>query len=310
MNKLLQLLGQEDVHLRRSERMVAEAVMADPAATVHRTLSELAACARVSEPTVVRFCHAFGFRGFREFRIKFAQAVAAQGSMPGAVMMPVDASKGLIDSVIGNHVAALTASATLSARTRWNARWRSWVVPVGSSSSASALPAWWPLMRSRNSFAWGLPTLAYTDPHMQIMSAATLHPGDVVVAISHTGRTKDILQSVMTARDGGAEVIAITSPDSPLALAASLTLPVDTSEDTDLFTPMISRLAHLAVVDVLATGIALRRGRVVDENLRRLKARLQIKRLPKNSGVIVDWPADSPEGPDNTSCPKQGDPKP
>jgi hypothetical protein len=87
---------------------------------------------------------------------------------------------------------------------------------------------------------------------------------------------------------------------------------VDTSEDTDLFTPMISRLAHLAVVDVLATGIALRRGRVVDENLRRLKARLQIKRLPKNSGVIVDWPADSrlPEGQDNTSSPKQGDPKP
>jgi RpiR family carbohydrate utilization transcriptional regulator len=100
--------------------------------------------------------------------------------------------------------------------------------------------------------------------------SSRLQPGGFVVAIPHTGRTKDIFESVMTARDGGAELIAITSPDSPLALAASLALPVDTSEDTDLFMPMISRLAHLAVVDVLATGTALRRGRVVDENLHRL----------------------------------------
>jgi RpiR family carbohydrate utilization transcriptional regulator len=245
MNKLLQLLGQEDVHLRRSERMVAEAVMADPAATVHRTLSELAACARVSEPTVVRFCRAFGFRGFREFRIKFAQAVAAQGSMPGAAMMPVDASEDLIGSVIGSHVAALTrirnalgkdeverAVAVLGGARRIE------FFGIGASGVVAT-------DAQQKFFRLGLPTLAYTDPHMQIMSAATLHPGDVVVAISHTGRTKDILESVMTARDGGAEVIAITSPDSPLALAASLTLPVDTSEDTDLFTPMISRLAAL-----------------------------------------------------------------
>jgi RpiR family transcriptional regulator, carbohydrate utilization regulator len=297
MNSLLQLLGREDVRLRRSERLVAEAVMADPAATVHRTLAELAAQARVSEPTVIRFCRAFGFRGFRDFRIRFAQAVAAQGSMDGAAMTPVDPGD-VIGSVLANHVRALTRvrntldkdavqrAVVLLAEAR-----RIEFFGVGASGVVA-------LDAQQKFFRLGLPTLAYVDSHMQIMSAATLRPGDAVVAISHTGRTKDILESAMTARDGGADVLAITSPDSPLSLAATLTLPVDTVEDTDLFTPMMSRLAHLAVVDVLATGIALRGGRVVDENMRRLKARLQVKRLPKNSGRIIEWPAD-PSEPDD-----------
>ena len=135
-------------------------------------------------------------------------------------------------------------------------------------------------------FRLGLPTVAYTDPHMQLMSATTLRAGDVVVAVSHTGRTKDVLESVITAKDTGAHVIAVTSPDSPLSHAASLTLPVATAEDTDLYTPMMSRLAHLAVIDVLATGIALKGGREVAENLRRLKRQLQIKRLRKDGEAI------------------------
>ena len=132
-------------------------------------------------------------------------------------------------------------------------------------------------------FRLGLPTVAYTDPHMQLMSATTLRPGDAVVAVSHTGRTKDILESVITAKDAGAHVIAVTSPDSPLAVAASLTLPVAAAEDTDLYTPMMSRLAHLAVIDVLVTGIALKGGERIAGKSRRLKRQLQVKRLPKGT---------------------------
>lgn len=281
MNRLLKLLGREEVQLRRSERRVADAVMTDPAATVRRTLSEIAVDAQVSEPTVVRFCRAIGFSGFRQFQITFAQALAVQGEMDGAAMTSRNPSDDLIGSIFSNHVTALN-----SVRDRLgkndieraigmliDAR-RIEFFGVGASG-AVAIDA------QHKFFRLGLPTLAYTDPHMQIMSAATLTPGDVVVAISHTGRTKDVLESVLTARDVGASVIAITSPRSPLAEAASLTLPVDTEEDTDLYTPMMSRLAHLAVIDVLATGIALRGGTAVEGNLRRLKARLQVKRLPR-----------------------------
>lgn len=269
------------MQLRRSETRVAEAVMKDPAASVHRTLAELATVAAVSEPTVVRFCRAVGFRGFREFQITLAQALATQGAFSDAAMTPIDPRQNLIGSVLGNHLRTLAAVRdALDAETTSRAidiladARRIEFFGLGASGIVAA-------DAQQKFFRLGRPTVAYTDPHMQLMSAVTLRSGDAVVAISHTGRTKDIIESVVTARDAGAQVIAITSPDSPLSFAASVTLPVATIEDTDLYTPMMSRLAHLAVVDVLATGLALRGGPDVLENLRQLKRRLQLKRLPK-----------------------------
>lgn len=257
--------------------------MRDPTASVHRTLSELAAEAAVSEPTVVRFCRAVGFRGFREFQITLAQALAAQSGFNDVAMTKTDPQQDLIGSVLSNHLSTLVAirdaldadSVNRAIDILADAR-RIEFFGLGASGIVA-------IDAQQKFFRLGRPTVAYTDPHMQLMSATTLRAGDVVVAISHTGRTKDILESVVTAKDAGAQVVAITSPDSPLAFAASLTLPIGTVEDTDLYTPMMSRLAHLAVVDVLATGLALRGGAEVADNLRRVKRHLQLKRLPKNS---------------------------
>ena len=282
MKNLLEFLGRADVRLRRSETRVAEAVMRDPAASVHRTLAELAAEAAVSEPTVVRFCRAVGFRGFREFQITLAQALAAQGSFNDAAMTKIDPRQNLVGSVLNNHLSTLVAvrdgldTETLTRAIDILAAARRIEFFGLGASGVVAIDA------QQKFFRLGLPTVAYTDPHMQLMSATTLRPGDVVVAVSHTGRTKDILESVVTAKDAGAQVIAITSPDSPLSFAASVTLPVASAEDTDLYTPMMSRLAHLAVVDVLATGLARRGGPELSEKQRRLKRRQQLKRLPKS----------------------------
>ena len=283
MTDLLKFLGREGVRLRRSETRVAEAVMRDPTASVHRTLAELAAEAAVSEPTVVRFCRAVGFRGFREFQITLAQALAAQSGFNDVAMTKTDPEQDLIGSVLSNHLSTLVAirdaldadSVNRAIDILADAR-RIEFFGLGASGIVA-------IDAQQKFFRLGRPTVAYTDPHMQLMSATTLRAGDVVVAISHTGRTKDILESVVTAKDAGAQVVAITSPDSPLSFAASLTLPIGTVEDTDLYTPMMSRLAHLAVVDVLATGLALRGGAEVADNLRRVKRHLQLKRLPKNS---------------------------
>jgi RpiR family carbohydrate utilization transcriptional regulator len=126
-----------------------------------------------------------------------------------------------------------------------------------------------------------VPCVAYSDSHMQYMSAATLQPGDAVVAISHTGRTRELLQSVDAARQSGATLIAITAPGSPLAQRADVLIPIDVPEDTDLYTPMTSRIAHLLVIDVLALGVALRGDDRTAERLRRMKDLLRAKRLPK-----------------------------
>src|SRR5258706_4835742 len=90
------------------------------------------------------------------------------------------------------------------------------------------------------------------------MAATMLRPGDVVMAFSASGRTVDLLSSVDLARESGADVIGITALGSPLAARCSVALELLVDEDTDIYTPMTTRLAQLPLVDVLAGWVALR----------------------------------------------------
>jgi RpiR family transcriptional regulator, carbohydrate utilization regulator len=128
-------------------------------------------------------------------------------------------------------------------------------------------------------FRLGVPSVAYSDPHTYTTSAALLGAGDVVVVISNTGRTRDILDAVKSALAGGAKVIAITHGNSPLARMASVGLFANVDEDTDIFSPMTSRVSHLAIGDILAVGVALARGPEFAERLAEAKDVLNRRRV-------------------------------
>ncbi|MGL4456024.1 MAG: SIS domain-containing protein, partial [Plesiomonas sp.] len=106
---------------------------------------------------------------------------------------------------------------------------------------------------------------------------------DVIVLISHTGRTKSLVEIAQLARENEATVIAITSEGSPLAREASLALTLDVPEDTDVYMPMASRIAQLTLIDVLATGFTLRRGAKFRDNLKRVKEALRDSRFEKGA---------------------------
>ena len=92
------------------------------------------------------------------------------------------------------------------------------------------------------------------------MAAATARPGTVMMVISNTGRTESIVQIARIAKANGATVIGISGEQSPLLDHCDIPLIVRTIEDTDIYTPTVSRLAGLVVIDILATAVALRRG--------------------------------------------------
>jgi len=95
---------------------------------------------------------------------------------------------------------------------------------------------------------------------MQAMSAALMTPRNVVVAISHSGSTKDIVESLQIAKASGASTIAIVSHrKSPVASLADISLCVHAKETGFKPEPMSSRIVHLCVIDVLAVGVALKR---------------------------------------------------
>ena len=114
---------------------------------------------------------------------------------------------------------------------------------------------------------------------MMLMSASNCNLEDVSVLISHTGRTKDLIDVAKYARSRKATVIGLTSENSPLAEECSLVLSTKIPEDTDVYIPMASRLAQLALVDVLATGLFLRKGPQFIANLKNVKEAIKESRL-------------------------------
>ena len=106
---------------------------------------------------------------------------------------------------------------------------------------------------------FGMPCGAYTDPRLQLLAADVLREGDVAVVISSGGRLPELIAVVEKAQERGAKVVAITASQSPLAKKADLTLIVDHIEDIATHLPMVSRILHLLVIDILAVGVAMRR---------------------------------------------------
>jgi RpiR family transcriptional regulator, carbohydrate utilization regulator len=111
------------------------------------------------------------------------------------------------------------------------------------------------------------------------MSATLLGPGDVVVVISNSGRTRDLMDACDIARKNGVTTIVITASGSPLATAGQIHLAADHPEGYDRYSPMVSRLLHLMMIDILATCVALRIGGAkVQPMLQEMKNNLRSKR--------------------------------
>lgn len=267
--------------IRPSERKLADYAMAHPGDVINLSMAELADRVGVSEPTVARFCAALGCRGFREFKIKLAQDIAggmpflhqdlsvggeldADGNVPGGVPGAVLAGK-LFDRTIATLMQVrnnLSADAVDRAADVLAAARR--IEFYGSGNSGTVAED-----IQRKFFRLGMPTVAYTDSHVYFASALTLTKGDAVVAVSSTGRTRDILDAVQNARKAGADVVALTRSGSPLADMATVSLVADVADDFDIHSPMTVRIAHLVLGDILSIAVALRMGDTLQERLKR-----------------------------------------
>ena len=99
-------------------------------------------------------------------------------------------------------------------------------------------------------------------------------PNDVALMNSNSGRTRSIIEIARTARACGAKVIGATGSESPLAAKCDVPLIVETLDNTNIFTPTISRIAPFVAIDVLSTAVAFRRGEEHQERIRQTKRRL------------------------------------
>ncbi len=264
--------------MRPSEQKLADLVLAAPDAAVEWTMDEIAARAEVSAPTVVRFCNAVGCKGFRDFKLTLARDRGQAVHFAHPDVDPDDTSDVVARKIVDGAIAALVEvrrdlpAEAVAAAARVLAKARR-IEFYGSGNSGIVAQD-----IQHKFFRLGMPTVAYTDPHVFCMSALTLRAGDAVVAISNSGRTSDVLEAAREARAAGADVVAITRDGSPLAELASVVVAVAVSEDSEVYAPMASRLAHLVVGDMLTVAVALLEGDIARLQLERTKQAVRRRR--------------------------------
>jgi RpiR family transcriptional regulator, carbohydrate utilization regulator len=250
--------------LAPAEQRVGKLVLNDPRAFANLAISVLADRAHVSKPTVVRFCRSMGYDGLSDFKLKLAGSVNEGVPFIHRSVDADDKTGDVMVKVIDNTVAAFLkyrndastgpiekAATTLAATFTTGKR----IEFYGAGNSGIVAQD-----AQHKFFRLGVNAIAYSDGHMQVMSASMLGEGDCVVVISNSGRTRDLMDACDIARKNGATTIVITTSGSPLASAGHIHLAADHPEGFDKYSPMVSRLMHLMIIDILATCVALRIG--------------------------------------------------
>jgi RpiR family transcriptional regulator, carbohydrate utilization regulator len=285
---VLELITVRLPELRKSDRRVAERILADPQAALSATVAETARGAGVSEPTVMRFCAALGFDGFQDFKIRLAHSMALGMPATQSVLDAADTPQTLTDKVFDytmtsldwarsqlDHEAVARAIDMLAkaSRIEFFGFGASWIVAADAQQK-------FPL--------FGVPCGVHMDSHQQFIAASMMRAGDVAVAISNTGQTTGVLEVIGVARKMGATVIGISGRDGlPMSRLCDLLLVIETLENTDIYTPTISRLAALVLVDILSVGVAMRRGPDHQQRIAAMKKRLSAMRA-RGGGEAVE----------------------
>jgi len=269
--------------LRKSERRVADFILDNPTAIINMRIVDVASNAEVSEPTVIRFCRALGYDGFQSFKLQMAQHLGAGSSYSQFSVDDNDTASDLRNKVFESTIGSLLTvrdeldpavlDRAIDALCDAN---RVEFYGFGASGSVAA-------DAQHKFFRLQVTSAAYTDPHIQLMSAISLGPKDVVVAISQSGRTRGLMQSVGLALEAGATVIALTPQGTPLSELCTIPIHINVEEDQHDFAPVSSRIAHLLVIDVLAMGVARHRKPQLKDHLRRMNRTLRTLRNYKAS---------------------------
>ena len=269
-----------------AEQRVAKLVLLDPRSFATLPVTELAERSHVSKPTVVRFCRSVGYDGLTDFKRKLAGSVNEGVPFVHRSVDEDDKSSDIIVKVIDNAVSALLKYRNDAAGHAFERA----ITALAAAGTAGRRIEFYGVGNSgivaqdaqHKFFRLGVNSAAVSDGHVQVMSATMLKPGDCAVIISNSGHTRDLLDVAEIARKRGATLIIVTASGSPLAQlgqgANQVLLAVDHPEDYDRYSPMVSRLLHLLVIDILSTAVALRLPGELRPLLQEIKKNLRAKR--------------------------------
>ncbi|MGM1017238.1 MAG: MurR/RpiR family transcriptional regulator [Actinomycetota bacterium] len=262
--------------LTPTERRIAEHILGDPARAVESSITQLASDSGTSVASIARLTQSLGFAGYPDFRMALATELDRTASDRERFQVSEGDVSRQDDAITTIRKIAFAEASAIERTARQididelercvsAVRAARRIDIYGAASSGLAAQD-----LEQKLHRAGLVAQARTDLHLALTGAALLDTRDVAIAISHSGRTLEIVQSIEVAARTGATTIAITNnPRSPLARASDLVLVTAVSESTFRSGAMASRIAQLAVLDFLFTRIAQADYETIADNLQR-----------------------------------------
>lgn len=239
-------------------RRIGQLVLDNPRELIHLTVSDVAERSGTSVGSVVRFCQDLGLKGFADLKMHLAvETIPAGQALQEDVEAGDDPATILTKVLSGTQAAVVSATQTVDpaqfteAVDLLRAATRVLCVGVGTSAPLAQDIGY----RFRTA---GLAAEAPYDPHVQHVSARLLEPTAVCLCISHTGQTRETLDTASAAHQAGARTIAVTSFfNSPLTDLADVSIVAGSRETSFRMEAMASRIAHIAILDALYVAVFL-----------------------------------------------------
>lgn len=258
VNAIQQIRGSYK-NLRQSEKKVADYILQNADKVMNSSISEIAKNSNISEATVIRFCKAAGFVGFQDLKLALAKSSVQSDSLK--IFENISKADDLgtaIQKVLANDVVALNetlknldlvqlkkvAEIINSARIIF-------LYGLGTSGMVAEYASY-------RFTRMGLITKEYVDSHSIALSTATVKKQDVVLVVSQSGSTKEVVEALEAVKKHDALTISITGyPNSPAAKSSDIVLGSAVSETPLESGGMPSLLAQLSVIDAILVSAAL-----------------------------------------------------
>ncbi len=247
-----------------SEVAIADAILVNPELASGMNISQIADKSGTSVASVVRFCKTLGFKGYPEFRMALIGQLSrqiAQGTdlqLDGGITVDDSAAEVIRKIAYADALAIKTTAERLDVETfiktvdAWEAASTIGIIGFASSGYVAM-----DLQLKLNRL--GKRSVAWSDLHTALTSISLLKKGDVLVAISHSGTTLDIIDVISEFKEKGITIVLITNAlRSPATAIADLTLFTSARETTLRSGATASRIAQLTVVDCLCVSLAQR----------------------------------------------------
>ena len=246
--------------MSKAEKRIAQIILDNPRDIVQMSITELAARSKVSDATVVRFCRRLGMQGYQEMKVTLAQDLVSPIESIHEEVSEGDAPADVLDKVFASTMHALEYTLRILDKRQFEQALdvlnRAHTINIyGCGNSASvARDMQHKLMRL------GLRAVSFSDGHMQSIASTALEKGDVCIAISHSGSSKDIVSAAALAKKRGATVICMTGIGrSPLSDVSDIRLDTASKETSYHIVALSSRISQYTIIDSLYSALAVKR---------------------------------------------------